>query len=42
MPDVTVAVLDTFHPQITSAIRAADIVFVMVAPMPKELIAAVV
>jgi D-3-phosphoglycerate dehydrogenase len=64
MPGVTVAVLDTFHPQIKAAveaaipadwtlrfvdensftaratlIREADIVFVMAAPMPKELLA---
>jgi len=63
MPDVTVAVLDTFHPHIKAAIeaavpanwavrftaentltaraaalRAADIAFVMAAPMPKELL----
>jgi len=63
MPEVTVAVLDTFHPQIKAAIEAAvpanwsvhftaentlaaratvirdaDIVFVMAAPMPKELL----
>lgn len=63
MPDVTVAVLDKFHPQIMQAIesavpanwtvrftpenslaaraavlRDADIVFVMAAPMPKELL----
>ncbi len=64
MPEITVAVLDTFHPQIKAAIEAAvpanwavrftpenslaaragvlrdaDIVFVMAAPMPKELLA---
>ena len=64
MPGVTVAVLDTFHPQIKAAvevavpadwtlrfvdensfaaratlIREADVVFVMAAPMPKELLA---
>jgi phosphoglycerate dehydrogenase-like enzyme len=64
MPGVTVAVLDTFHPQIKAAIEAAvpsdwtlrfvdensfaarvtlirdaDIVFVMAAPMPKEMLA---
>ena len=64
MPGVTVAVLDTFHPQIKAAveaavpadwtlrfvdensfaarvtlIREADIVFVMAAPMPKEMLA---
>lgn len=64
MPDVNVAVLDKFHPQIMRAIEAAvppnwtvrftpentaaaraallrdaDIVFVMAAPMPKELLA---
>jgi phosphoglycerate dehydrogenase-like enzyme len=64
MPDVTVAVLDTFHPHIKAAveaaipadwslrfvdensfaaratlIREADIVFVMAAPMPKEMLA---
>jgi D-3-phosphoglycerate dehydrogenase len=64
MPGVTVAVLDTFHPQIEAAIAAAvpadwtvrfvdensfaarvtlirdaDIVFVMAAPMPKEMLA---
>jgi phosphoglycerate dehydrogenase-like enzyme len=63
MPGVTVAVLDTFHPHIKTAveaaipadwalrfvdensfaarvtlIREADIVFVMAAPMPKELL----
>jgi phosphoglycerate dehydrogenase-like enzyme len=63
MPGVTVAVLDTFHPQIKAAIEAAvptdwtlrfvdensfvarvtlirdaDIVFVMAAPMPKEML----
>ena len=64
MPGITVAVLDTFHPQIKAAIEAAvppnwvvrftpkntltaragvlreaNIVFVMAAPMPKELLA---
>jgi phosphoglycerate dehydrogenase-like enzyme len=64
MPGVTVAVLDTFHPQIKAAveaavpadwtlrfvdensfaaratlIREADVVFVMAAPMPKEMLA---
>lgn len=64
MPEITIAVLDTFHPQIKAAIevavptnwtvrftaenslaaraavlRDADIVFVMAAPMPKELLA---
>jgi phosphoglycerate dehydrogenase-like enzyme len=64
MPEITVAVLDMFHPQIKAAIEAAvpakwivhfatentpaaraavirdaDIVFVMAAPMPKELLA---
>jgi len=64
MPGVTVAVLDTFHPQIKAAveaavpadwtlrfvadnslsarvalIREADIVFVMAAPMPREMLA---
>src|SRR5258708_3396886 len=64
MPGVTVAVLDTFHPQIKAAIEAAvpadwtvrfvdensfaarvtlirdaDVVFVMAAPMPKEMLA---
>jgi len=64
MPGVTVAVLDTFHPQIKASveaavpadwtlrfvdensfaarvtlIREADIVFVMAAPMPKEMLA---
>jgi hypothetical protein len=31
VPDIAVAVLDTFHPQIKSAIRDADIVFVVAA-----------